>query len=258
MDGCDSIVEVEAHVHHPYHNVRMDTIPLLSNYVWAGAAVSTNQVGEYVLYDSLTSVYGCDSVWELHLYVEPSYLFEEADTICAQELPYVWREMELPAQGIYTDSLKSSFGMDSVYQITLNVLMSYHEYFDVEFCEGDSLITHKHHIYTSGIYVDSLLTVNGCDSLLEYNVVVHPVFSKEESVALCAGDSYTWHGYDFTGKPSGKYMVYDSLKTIYDCDSVFRLQVIISPEFYFLDSATICPGENYDFRGRIISKAGMY
>lgn len=271
MAGCDSVVELEAHVHTSYYFVYEDTALVHSGYVWAeheghllssinglGAEIPTDEVGQIILRDSLLSAFGCDSVWELRLMIAPNYLFLEDDTICGQDTPYSWRGMTLNETGVYWDSLKTIYNMDSVYRIDLVVKESYHEYKDIEFCEGDSLITLQNNVYTTGTYVDSLVAVNGCDSLIEYNVTVHPVFYQKESVALCVGDPFVWRGHSFAGFPSGRYQMVDSLVSVYGCDSVYALQVIISPVYYYEDSATICPGDTYDFRGQLLSEAGIY
>ncbi|MBQ7996041.1 MAG: hypothetical protein IJ249_00035 [Paludibacteraceae bacterium] len=271
QDGCDSVIELEAVIHPAFYMEMSDTISVNTEYIWFGheghtlyadgktfTQIPTSTEREVFLYDSLQSVWGCDSVWGLHLYVKRNYYVEEYDTVCMNELPYIWHGREIREAGTHWDSLKSSYGLDSIHCMKLHVWDTYHEYYEVEFCEGDSLITHQHKIYTSGTYADSLLSVNGCDSVIEYNVSVHPLFYKEESIALCAGDNYNWHGYALDNYHSGKYLLFDSLSSVFGCDSIYRLQVIISPEYSFTDTAAICPGEVYEFRGRQISKAGVY
>ena len=51
-----------------------------------------------------------------------SYKFVDKDTICGNELPYIWREKEYNVSGVYHDSLKTILGGDSVYVLELTVL----------------------------------------------------------------------------------------------------------------------------------------
>ena len=51
-----------------------------------------------------------------------SYEFVDKDTVCGNELPYIWRGKECNAAGVYYDSLKTALGGDSVYVLELAVL----------------------------------------------------------------------------------------------------------------------------------------
>ena len=44
---------------------------------------------------------------------------------------------------------------------------------------------------------------------------------------------------------SGIY--WDSLKTIYGCDSIYKLSITFHPIYHFVTETTICQGEQYDW-----------
>ena len=59
----------------------------------------------------------CDSVYKLNLTINPTFLEETVDTICDSELPYVWRNVEYNATGIYDNELETVNGCDSIYRL---------------------------------------------------------------------------------------------------------------------------------------------
>ena len=269
---CDSIDIYHVKVNPTYHFSYSDTVGLNQAYVWfghegnrlyAGAqqylSAPTNQVGWISLNDSLHSVNGCDSVWTLNLFVAPTYFVEETDTICYEDAPYNWHGMELSASGVYTDTLLSQYGTDSVYQLSLYVRPQDYTKVRVDVCEGDTFRMSNGVAVEPGIYMDTLMNDYGCDSIVEYSVIFHPKYNIVEKEMICAGDAFTWHGISFADYPSGVYEVTDNTPSIFGCDSAMTLQLTIAPHYYFADTVTIEPGEVYDFRGVLaIDKAGVY
>ncbi|MDP4273417.1 MAG: M60 family metallopeptidase, partial [Bacteroidota bacterium] len=56
-------------------------------------------------------------------------------------------------------------------------------------CEGQSYKGHT----LSGIYVENLKTVFGCDSIITTQLIVNPVYDRTESVSICEGATYKGH-----------------------------------------------------------------
>ena len=54
-----------------------------------------------------------------------TYEFVDKETICENELPFIWRGKDYNVTGVYYDSLKTMFGRDSVYALELIVLSEY-------------------------------------------------------------------------------------------------------------------------------------
>ena len=66
----------------------------------------------------------------------------------------------------------------------------------------------------SGIYVDTLQTVHGCDSIVKMDLTINYSIATNDSAVAC--DNYSWNGnvYD----TSGIYV--DTLQTVHGCDSI--------------------------------------
>ena len=270
--GCDSVITQALTVRPQHFNVFADTTCMDSTvYHWpdhtghtfwmgdsAFNSISVQEEGTYVIRDSMQSVYGCDSVWELRLLVAPVFDIIETDTVCSNSLPYSWHGKSLSEEGIYWDSLYTVLGYDSVFQMNLVVLPSPYEIVTVNLCEGDTLHLSNQDVTTEGVFRDTLVTSLGCDSVCEYHVMLHPVYSSLEREMICEGDVFWWRGYDLHTWSAGKYEISDTLHSYWGCDSVETMQIVIAPHYYHVDSAIICPGDTFFFQGSALTKAGWY
>jgi hypothetical protein len=242
-------------------------------YVWTGHSVSIGMkpAGSYVFWDSLHSKYGCDSVFKLTLKVLPSYYSAQNVTVCDNEI-YVWQGHSVgigkkPA-GSYViwDSLKTANGCDSVFRLDLTVCPSYSYTERADICEQQTYSWKGHSVSIGhkpvGSYViwDSLKTVGGCDSAYKLTLEVHPNHSYVENVEICENESYSWKGHSVSigHKPVGSFVVWDSLKTVYGCDSVYRLNLKVNAVFLHADTFEICKGGSHLWRGRQLTVSGVY
>ncbi|MFC2111048.1 choice-of-anchor Q domain-containing protein [Bacteroidota bacterium] len=126
-------------------------------------------------YDTLfnASSAGCDSVIQLSFTVLPSYYFNESDTICNGD-SILWHGAYYLSNGIYYDSLTTTSSCDSIFMFELfvNPTFAISEFDTI--CSGDTLLWHGLNYSSSGIYYDSLTTINGCDSTIQLNLYIKP------------------------------------------------------------------------------------
>lgn len=268
---CDSTIIYHVKVNPTYHFSFSDTVAINEPYTWLGhegqrlyqganqyTTIPTDQLGWITLNDSLHSIHGCDSVWTLNLYVAPTYLDVAADTTCYDDLPYLWRDRELYETGIYSDTLVSQYLTDSVFQINLYVRPQDYTIEDFNICYGDSFALSNSIVSSTGVYIDTLLNRYGCDSIVEYRLTVRDNYNLVFREIICEGDDYLWRGHQFIDYPSGIYQVSDTLTSIFGCDSIQTLQLVVATKHHIQDTATICPGETYNFRGQLLTEAGVY
>jgi hypothetical protein len=272
VNNCDSVYKLTLTVNPSYYDVMKaetcDNVP----YVWEGharVAIPTT-AGTHILWDSLKTAAGCDSVFQLYLTVNPAYYYEEAATTCANE-PYVWAghaNVTIPTTAgthIVWDSLKTENYCDSVYKLTLTVHPTFFVEQMVNTCDNVPYVWNGHPNVTiptaAGTYViwDSLKTVNNCDSVFKLNLTVNPTFYHEETVTLCEYElPYPWHGENRV--VAGDY--YDRQQTVNGCDSVYKLTLVVYPRFYNETAVTTCDNEPYVWEGHanvtIPTTAGTY
>jgi hypothetical protein len=83
---------------------------------------------------------------------------------------------------------------------------------------------------------------------------VHPTFHSEKNVTICEGEVCNFFGRELT--KSGTY--YENYISSHGCDSVYQLNLTVTPSYEVLQSVAICEGENYTFRGKVLTEQGTY
>ena len=252
--GCYDIYEVDVTVHPTY--LFTETVTICDDelpYQWRNRTLTA--AGTYdANYQTVTF---CDSVYRLVLVVNPSYDYVETMTICADETPYSWHGQSLTTSGVYTDSLQTVSGCDSVYTLTLTVNPTYSFSETMTLCSDETPYSwHGQSLTTSGVYYDSLQTQNGCDSVYALTLTVTPSYHFQETESVCSSNlPYVWHNRDLN--VSGIY--YDSLQTVNGCDSIYTLTLTVTSIMEIQDPAIeLCEGMTQTWRGQTIAAAGEY
>ncbi len=257
-EGCDSVVVVQLSYNEVYNVVDNITIKEGETYTWQGETYS--QAGVYK--KACIASNGCDSVLTLNVTILPkemdceTIVVIDSVTICYGE-SYKWNSKECSKSGVYVDTLQSAQGCDSIVTLNLTVLP---EVVGTEesatICYGETYKWNSKECSKSGVYVDTLQSAQGCDSIVTLILKVLPeVVGKEEIVTICYGESYKWQGVDYL--VSGVYK--DTLQSAQGCDSIITLNLTVLPEVVGTEeSATICYGEAYTWRGVDYSVSGVY
>ena len=121
-------------------------------------------------------------------------------------------------------------------------------------CQGDSVFLDGAYRKVSGLYVDSLQTMTGCDSVISTNLTVLPSPTLSTSVSICQGDSLligsTWQS------TSGTYPVTYSAAN--GCDSTVITNLTVNPSFSVNMSTSICFGDSLLVGGSYQTSTGTY
>jgi hypothetical protein len=104
------------------------------------------------------------------------------------------------------------------------------------------------------VYVDSLTTALGCDSVVTTTLNIVTNFTSNVSATICAGESYTiaQNSYTATGVFS------DTLTAIGGCDSIVVTNLAVLPNYIINNPQSICAGSAYLFNGNTYTIAGNY
>ena len=252
--GCYDIYEIEVTINPTY--LFVDTVTVCDDelpYLWRNRTLTT--AGTYNA--NYQTVSFCDSIYRLVLLVNPTYSYEETQTLCSDDVPYIWHGQSLTETGVYYDSLQTAAGCDSVYTLTLTVNSSYHIGETMTICASEAPYNwHGQSLTATGVYYDSLQTAVGCDSIYTLSLTVNPTYSFSETASACSYDlPYSWRGRSLTA--SGVY--YDSLATTNGCDSIYVLTLTVNQSQVFTDPLIeLCAGTTQTWRGHSISEAGEY
>jgi gliding motility-associated-like protein len=91
--------------------------------------------------------------------------------------------------GVYTDSLNTTYGCDSLITYMVTVIEQYETFFDEVICEGDSIYIAGAYRSVNGEYIEQLISSNGCDSVLITELFIEPsVNLTAEDAAICFGE----------------------------------------------------------------------
>ena len=246
--GCDSVFKLVLN-HTPIYLIQ-DTVTICegSYYDFRGKLVS--EAGMY--YDSLSTINGCDSVYQLLLQVKPLSM-QKIDTIICGGI-YNFRGRPLTQSGVYFDTVRTFYGCDSVFKLDLTINPTYLFKDYVEQCEGDAFYFRNKIIESPGVYYDSLLTIEGCDSvyMLTYNIT--PTYMQQFEDTICSNKKYQFRGMELT-RP-GIYI--DTLQTVSGCDSLFKLTLYHHDSYLFEMKDTIACSNSVLLHGKEITQSGIY
>lgn len=269
LTGCDSLMVLDLTVRPSYFNEHYATVCQGSTYSFSTLPpISCYSVGDFVYVDSLTSVYGCDSVELLHLHVNPVYFREMTMEICADDTAH-WRSHTYHSLSagvhIFWDSLTTSAGCDSLYKLVLTVRPVYH-FLDRDTICGSGVYYWRNHYYTGYMYAvgglmpgehsftDSYYSAYGCDSVYELRLMVlHSDFTTLPDDTVCRGDVYRFCGRDISCNTVGSFLLRDTLANSDGCDSVVVMRIVVHETYLFEESAVVCSNESIVWRNRLIS-----
>ena len=249
LNGCDSIVTLTLSVN-PVFNTNLSAF-ICEGETYTENGFNVSEAGVYT--QTLTSVNGCDSIVTLSLNVNPIFNTELSATICQGQV-YNEQGFNVSEAGVYTQTLTSVNGCDSIVTLTLNILPSYNTNLTATICQGSELNISGFHVTEGGVYTQNLTSVNGCDSIVTLTVTELPIIHTNLTLTICEGTSLNFSGFNVS--EAGIYT--QTHTSVNGCDSIVTLTVSVNPTFDTTINATINPGETYAEFGFNESEAGTY
>ncbi|GIV34144.1 MAG: hypothetical protein KatS3mg031_1679 [Chitinophagales bacterium] len=247
--GCDSILITMLTVLPVYSDTANIALCEGQSYYAAGAWRTSSGI----YYDTLSAFTGCDSVIVTELIVYPAYKDTVLVSICDNESYFAggaWRNQS----GLYTDSFITRHGCDSAIFTLLTVLPSPVTTLNFSICSGDSVFTGGMYRTQPGIYYDTLLANNHCDSIVVTTLSVNPVHLHAFEAQICYGDSF-YAGGAYQTTPG---IYYDTLHNQFGCDSVVQTTLIVEPAIRVSQSVQICYGDSFYAGGAYQTITGSY
>ena len=249
IHGCDSVITLNLTVNPDYNTPVAAAICDGDIYNFYGRPLTAS--GTYT--QTLQSIHGCDSVITLTLTVNPVYNTPVSHTICQGD-SYNFFDTTLTAAGVYSHTLQTVNGCDSIITLTLTVNPVFNTPIAHTMCQGDSYNFFDTTLTTAGVYSHTLQTVNGCDSVISLTLTVNPVYNIAVSQDICQGGSFNFNGEILT--EPGTY--FDTLQTVNGCDSIISLTLNVHQVYNIAVSQDICQGGSFNFNGDILTQAGTY
>ncbi len=251
--GCDSTIELHLTILPTHHTAITDTT--LENYLpyrFCGILFSESTDTSIIL----TNRHGCDSTVTLHLTVHHNHSYTYIQNICDNQLPYTFAGHTFKATIDTTFTLPDRYGADSTVTIRLTVHPTYDTSVSDTTCDNQlPYLIADYALDTAGFYTLPLLSVHGCDSIVNLQLTIHPHHQIDIYDTICINTTYTFG--DDTYSHTGDYS-YHALNQ-YRCDSTTTLHLNIlagslkarihaipempttdSPYIDFYDQSTYC------------------
>ncbi|MBQ6723940.1 MAG: IgGFc-binding protein [Paludibacteraceae bacterium] len=215
VHGCDSVYQLHATIYPAYRH--RDTITICDDgeAVWRDHTYRGSMygnvlgdgypAGEHIFHDTYhTHDQGCDSIYELHLMVMPTYLFEEHIKKCADEdMTWHGHNLDHLAVGTYffhDSSYTAVYGCDSVYHLYLTVNDTTREVLPDTICYPEVYDFHGKPLTEAGYYYDTTLNEWGCHHFTHlYLEVIDPTVPTARVDSICADDDAYDLFYTYTG-----------------------------------------------------------
>ncbi len=181
----------------------------------------TYQSTSGVYFDTLQTAAGCNSITSTTLTVTTFYSAPLNTQICNGD-SILFSGNYLDTTGIYYDTIQNANGCDTLYILDLVVDSAIPiTYLNISVCD-EFLTPNGVLITSSSIFNDTLSSVSGCDSIINYNVIV--TYSSFATITDTACNSYlSPQGNIYT--TTGIYT--DTLVNSIGCDSIITIDLLI-------------------------------
>jgi hypothetical protein len=177
--GCDSVLTVNLTIN--TFTTSHQTITACDGLVSPNGLFVWTVSGTY--YDVIPNAAGCDSIMTIDLTIIHSSDSTINVTACDSYSGLTGSKF-WTATGVYSDTIPNMAGCDSVVTINLTINNSIAITQSPDICKGDSFQVGTSWYSLEGTYVDSFLTMSGCDSVVTTVVSVETV---DVSVTQFAG-----------------------------------------------------------------------
>ena len=207
---------------------------------------------------------GCDSIVTLHLLVHDNYKVIVTDSFPIGA-SYRWHGNWYRNPGIYTDTLLSKYGCDSIVELTLTQTdpteimydtICWREYYT--FKEFDYPLP-AYEKYTNEDYMNVVLEHRDKVECKKYKMklAIVPIEDGQSRTiydTIMLGDTYDFYGEQLTDE--GTY--YKTINSACDCQINYTLHLTVLTFPLTQINATLCHEDSFVFRGKSYYDAGVY
>lgn len=224
QQGCDSLAQLSLFIKNVTQSIETREICFSQlPFNWNG--MSLVQSGNYAV--TLTGASGCDSIAKLFLTVRDIDYHSTQINICNGDLPYHWNGLTLSSQGVYTANLTNQWRCDSIVSLTLNVSPEFRMQTDSSVCNSAlPFLWQNQTIQYAGRYTDTLLSTNGCDSILILQLSVKQETNSLSTISICESElPFIWGGRPLNTSGTFSQLLTNSA----GCDSTAILELTVLP-----------------------------
>jgi gliding motility-associated-like protein len=232
--GCDSFIYLHLNVNDTTKKdsflITCKNQPIFFN------GILRNTSGLYK--DTLVNSKGCDSFVYLNLTVNDTTK-KDSFLITCKNQSVIFNGMSRNTSGVYRDTLLNSKGCDSFLYLHLTVKDTTKFDTSILICNNDSIFFNNKWLTKSGIYKDTFINTNGCDSFIYLSFTSIPL---EYTFFDTICEYQFSDGYNKTGIYRDSF----SNGNIFGCDSVRILNLEVENVKSFNLKQRICEGDTFE------------
>jgi len=268
-ETVDSVITLNLQIHHPTsETINLTVCTSELPYTWRDTVFdSKTAVGNYSYTFDRKSMYGCDSTVMLNLKVLPSYNQQEVLSVCANDLPYSWRDTTFGSQTTvgthpFTFHRQTTLGCDSTVTLILKILPYYERTEMVTICPSELPYTWEDTVFgkntSTGMYTYRFhrQMEEGCDSIITLQLKVRPNTTVDLYDDVFVDSTYSANNFTLSAHHViGDYTYDHTDRASSGCDSITTLHLSVLPDPFvprILAMPVICNDElsfdlSYDY-----------
>lgn len=222
-----------------------------NSYTWTENGQTYTSSGFYA--DTTIHSTSCDSIHYLDLTLNSSTPLVTTDTACNS---YLWAAtgQTITNSGVYYDSLTNVNGCDSVQILNLTLLNTSFGADTIVACDSFTWPTNALSYSVSGVYQDTLINTQGCDSIASLLLTILQSSTSTTTIAAC--DSFFWPQNGTTYLQSGVHQ--DTMANAQGCDSILLLDLTINNSSISTDTVVACNSYTWPENGQTYLTSGNY
>ena len=200
---------------------------------------------------TFTNQMGCDSTITVTVTPDTSSVAFVSLSACSGSSVIYEGETYFPGTDT-TVSLTTTFGCDSIINLTVTPLPTSEETLNFEACSGTSVIYAGQEILAGTSMDFTFVNQFLCDSLITVVVNENLVYEDSINLAGCEGSTINYEGIDY---PVGTNEVF-SYSSDAGCDSIIYLNIASVTDFNEVQNLSACAGTNITLPGGLELAAG--
>lgn len=226
-------------------------ISTCKQYIWPINGKTYTSSGTFK--DTIPNYKKFDSIITLFLTIYPA---KNTDVIVSECSKYTWPTTGLTytQSGVYKANLKTKYNCDSIINLNLTIKQPTFRYDTVDACESYKWPLNNKTYNQSGIYYDTLVNKQGCDSIVSLNLTINYIVITSQKIVACK--EYIWPVNNQKYIQTGEYKAI--LKTIHGCDSIIFLRLHVNQPTLGTENQIACDKFYWKNNGVTYTKSGIY